>query len=415
MRQCFLTICIGIISLAASIQTVNARTLDTDAVNTDLQQAMAVDIAVNNTENQRWSIIRDFVKDLKNLNDLELGSPELLAASNDSVNDDEQESKIKLFAEHMKEIFLNYQTSVKPILLNNVKLKRRDDFAKQNKGELSGLFSKVINNHRTGRPVTGILNYKVDVSDSFFSEEIVDAGLLINFPELEHEIWVSDALRMEDELLVLYRMHRTYLDGIKYEKANQSEVISKAISSKKIGSYALLKGEDLESLAATEKALHVIPISKSKAATPQTRVDSIHTFVRSLKKVNVGQDIRLLKEDLVSIVSMYHEQVKPILMDNVKLNRDDDAAKQNSGELLSLFFPHSRNHHTGKPISGMLRYQQDVSSFFSEEKLEEAGVLTEHPELEKEKFIQDALTMESELIVLAEQHRKYLNQGTSIF
>jgi len=412
LRNKVFKICMVVVLLAVAAPSIHARSIDIDVVYAHLKQEMTADLAVQSVDSQRMKLIHEFVKRLRSLDDLGLGSPALQA---EGAERDEHALRLERLVVRIQSLLQDYHHVIKPVLLNNIKLKRSDDIAKQNQGELFILFRKTKYNHRTARPISGILHYKADISTSIFSEKLVDAGLLVNFPNLAQEPWVMDALAMEDELLVFFRMHRESLDGVIYEKTNEAVSLSQDVASTKPVSQILSKGIDRKSLVATEKALQKRAASTAKPLPAQERRRDVHRFVKALQSLGKVQDVALLKKEMALVVSMYQDMISPILLNNVKLKREDDAAKQNSGELLSLFFANRHNHHTGKPVSGILRYQHDISSFFAPPQWEDAGWLVVYPDLADDKVIQDALVMESELTVLAEQHRKYLNQGTSIF
>lgn len=370
----------------------------------------------------RVSLVHAFSNNLKQLDDKGLGDSRLFMDKQDVAKREQAQQQLDLFSKELGQIVDEYHQNIKPILLNNLKYKRQDKAAVQNYADLVKLFFVTKDNHYTGKPVTGLLFYKQDISDSIFSEKIVDAGMELNFPELKEAAWLTVALQMEAELNALRKLHQN-----DYELANK---IAEQPSQPNVKPVQVKKENKHESLISA----HITPfkrvstdvaqahitqeISKStKVITAAVReeelpigqrITRVQKFTRALRKLNVEQSLPLLEAEVNALVKTYRETIQPILIKNVSLKRQDAGARANKGDLFALFFRHRSNHYTGKPISGKLRYQKDVSNSLFSKKIMEVGLLVEQPNLADKLFIQDALNMEAELVVLLDKHRDYI-------
>ena len=322
-------------------------------------------------EYQRDRVVHHFVKKLSKLDDMGLGD----------VRVEQARDKLAVLKGKVEALVHTYQTEVRPILLNNVLLKRKDSGARMNKVDVSKLMFPTPYNHKTRRPIAGIFHYKQDMDDSLWHEKWVDAGLLVRFPDIEQEDWVQDALRMDAELMAFWRIHLSYMDGIRVQK-------NKAY---KHSSVQVKKDADK---------------GASKKLSGYEREVLVRKFVRRLQKLDDGQPWQDFRHSLQVLVEEYRANIKPVLVDNVNLNRVDRGAKANKGELISLFYPHRRNYKTGLPVSGKLSHEEDGQP---------VGYLVDNPDLRQDTVVQQALVMEKELRQLLGEHKQYLKHENSLF
>ncbi len=364
-------------ALAASSQDIYATM---QALKLESKQ----DHPVIEDENQRASLVKHWAKALTHLDDRGLGDVKL--QNKDSAANEKALAALK---SDIQALTTEYQQKIRGIFLNNFKFKRYDAVSRLNRDSLATLFFPSRYNHKTKRPIGGILHYKQNISDSFFSENMVDAGLLQNFPELKDEAWIQDAQTMETELLAIFNIYRESADGVKFVKPKtKAERQSKVAVSK----------------SHVPDGLHTWSASK--------REKVVRKFVRKLQKLDDTQPFADFKQDVVALLQTFEYTVKPILVDNVNQRRTDVGARANSGDLLGLFMENKYNHKTGKPISGKLKYEQDVSLFSDEKK--EVGYLVDDVSLQSDKVIQQALAMEQALQNLSNEHKKYLKFDNSV-
>jgi len=315
-------------------------------------------------EYQRDNIVKHFVRKLSKLDDKDLGA----------VNSDKNQDDLTALKREIEGLTYTYTHKVRPVLLNNIKLKRKDNGARMNKVELSKLMFSSKYNHQTRKPIVGIFSYQQDIDDSLFSEKLVKAGLFVNFPQLKEAPWVKQALKMDVELAAFRRMHLAYMDGIKFSH-NQ---LKKSSVQKNIQYEQSMVGD--------------WPAYK--------REKVVRKFVRKMQKLDDKQPFSAFKQDLVSLIATFEHTVKPILIDNINMKRFDIGARANKGDLISLFYPSNRNYKAGKPISSKL-YHGGSSE-------RDLGYLVVQPELAKDDVVQRALAMETELAKLLQEHRIYL-------
>jgi hypothetical protein len=251
---------------------------------------------------------------------------------------------------------------------------------------------------------------------------VVDAGLLVNFPALAQAEWVQEALQMEAELTVLRHMHKEYQDGyVHRERSSISESVKSVLTMKPstmettaIPSVAIKIAPTptkvtLAEVAISEGKLKNILAEQELELLPfEERMVLVQDFSKALKNIDERKPLEAFKKDLLHIVSIYKQQVRQVLVNNVNFKRVDVGSKANRGDLHALFFPNRSNHRTGKPVTGKLLYQKDVSDSFFSTKMEDVGLLVEHPQLAQEPFIQEALQMEQELTTLLAEHVYYL-------
>ena len=321
-------------------------------------------------ENQRDRIVRHFTKKVAKFDDLGLGD----------VQGEKNKQDLDALKQKLEVLLQIYQEEVRPILLNNIVLKRKDIGEKMNKVELSKLVFPTKYNHKTRKPIGGIFHYKQDIDDSFFGEQWVDAGLLVNFPEIADEKWVKDALKMDAELIAFWRIHLAYMDGISTAKINTAKKSAVAVT-----------------------PTHVKPQLNDWPAYKREKV--VRKFVRKMQKLDDNKTWDAFKQDLVVMLETYEYTVKPILVDNVNQRRPDIGAKANKGDLIGLFYPHQRNYKTGKPISSKLSHQDGDRM---------VGYLVQNPALKDDDVVKRVLVMQDELKKLLEEHKSYMKYDRSV-
>jgi len=347
-----------------------APAYDVTATMTQLYAESKQDRAVIADEYQRDNIVKHFIKKLTKLDDRGLGD----------VHSDKNQDDLAALKREIEDLTYTYTHQVRPILLNNIKLKRKDNGARMNKVELSKLMFASKYNHKTRKPIVGILAYQQDIGDSLFSENLVQAGLLVNFPQLKDAPWVQQAVKMDVELAAFRRMHLAYMDGIKFSHIN-------------------IKKSSVQASDKYEKSTVAdLPAYK--------REKVVRKFVRKMEKLDDKQPFSAFKQDLVTLIATFEKIVKPILIDNVNMRRSDIGARANKGDLISLFYPSNRNYKTGKPITSKL-YHGGSSEH-------ELGYLVVQPELAQDDVVQKALVMEDELAKLLQEHKTYLKNDKSL-
>ncbi len=311
---------------------------------------------------QRDRIVHHFVKKLAKLDDLGLG---------DVQREQNKQDLVKL--QHKIEALLHtYQTEVRPVLLNNIKLKRKDSGARMNKVDLSKLVFPTKYNHKTRRPIAGVFHYKQDIDDSLFGEHWVDAGLLVNFPELKNQAWVRDALRMDAELLAFWRIHMAYMDGIAVKKNKITKQSQVHVSASDVN-----------------QAVHDLPAHQ--------RERLVRKFVRRLQKLDASQPWSELRQALQTLLASYAKTIQPILVDNVNQRRVDVGARANKGDLIGLFYDKHRKGRVGTPITDVLQHY-----------------IAAQPALADDAVVKQALAMEQSLAQLRKEHMAYLQQERSL-
>ncbi len=328
------------------------------------------DRAVVADEYERDRIVKHFVKKLSKLDDKGLGA----------VNSDKNPDDLLALKREIEDLTYTYKHKVRPVLLNNIKLKRKDNGARMNKVELSKLMFATKYNHKTRKPIMGIFSYQQDIDDSLFGENLVQAGLFVNFPQLKEEDWVKQALRMDVELAAFRRMHLAYMDGIKFSH------------------HELKKSSVQKNTKYKQSMVSDWPAYK--------REKVVRKFVRKMEKLDDKQPFSSFKQDLVTLIATFEQTVKPILIDNINMKRFDIGARANKGDLISLFYPSNRNYKTGKPISSKL-YHGGSSKH-------ELGYLVVHPERAQDDVVKRALVMENELAKLLQEHKTYLKNDRSL-
>ncbi len=322
-------------------------------------------------ENQRNRIVHHFAKKLMKFDDLGLGD----------VQGEKNKQDLDALKQKLEVLLQTYKEEVRPILLNNIVLKRKDIGEKMNKVELSKLVFPTKYNHKMRKPIGGIFHYKQDIDDSFFGEQWVDAGLLVNFPEIVDEQWVKEALQMDAELIAFWRIHLAYMDGISTAKIKTAKKSAVAVTP-----------------AQVKTQMNDWPAYK--------REKVVRKFVRKMQKLDDDKAWDAFKLDLMALLETYEYTVKPILVDNVNQRRPDMGARANRGDLIGLFYPHKRNYKTGKPISSKLNHRGS-----SQQKL---GYAIRQPELMQNAVVKRALVMEEELETLLEEHKSYMKYDRSV-
>jgi len=302
---------------------------------------------------ERERIVKQWSKTLAKLDDRGLG---------DVKNKIHDTTRLAALQHDVEAILKTYYTQVRPILLNNVKYKRKDSAARENQANVAQLTFPTSYNHKTKKPIGGIFNYKQNISDSFFSREMVEAGLLVNNPELEQSQWVQDALKMEGELRGFQRLNLAYMDGLKF------------VSTKVAGT---------EKSSVSVNPEHVKTSVQSWSDHKREKV--VRKFVRIMQKLNFNDKSDDYKAKLNQLLDMYEYTVKSILVDNVSLHRTDIGARANLGDLIGLFYSSSAKNRRGKPISDQLPTA-----------------------MQSDEVVQNALVMEAELETLLEEHKVYL-------
>jgi len=370
----------------------------------------------------RKDVVNDFINALQELEDKGLGDVRLFEGENNTEKRQLAQAKLEMIVSQLEGLVETYHQTVKPILLNNIKLKRKDAAYLHNQNALIKLLYSSKNNHATGKPVTGIWDYKQDVSDSLFSSRMVDAGIKVNFPELAEADWIKQALAMETELIVLRKMHLR--DKIKQPEAElePGSVDSKKVVSGEANKFIVTNTSTSKikiltpdisyaAIEAIDKKLLTRPHQTTVAmiedeASAEQRMLIVQGFMKDIKRLEAENET--FKSDLVAIVETYEKTVLPILLDNISLERVDVGAKANMGNLIGLFHASFANHNTGRPILGKLRYKADVSDSFFSSEIAEVGPLIDNPEMANEPYIKNALNMEAELAALLQKHKEYL-------
>jgi len=300
-------------------------------------------------EQERKQLVKQWSKKLAKLDDRRLGDVK------DKVSD---ASQLLDLQHDVESILKMYRSHVRDILLNNVKFERKGDVARDNQSNLALLSFPTKYNHKTKNPIGGILHYEQNISDSIFSREMVDAGLLVNYPDLEHAEWVQDAINMQNELRGFQRLHMAYIDGIKFISTTVHEINESAVT---------------------------IDTTQNESLPDFKRERIVREFINSVLKLKQDETSTSFKKHLVEVLATYENKVKPILVNNVNMKRKDVAAESNKGELVKLFYIRSNPSHKKKPISDIIP-----------------------TDIRADKVVQKALVMESELKTLFEEHKDYL-------
>lgn len=376
----------------------------------EISNLPAKEVLIENRE----ATVNSFVKDLKKISDQGLGSPTLFEGNATDFTKEIFKPKLLELEETLATFVERYQKQVKPIFLDNIKHKRMDLDAVKNRGDLVQLFFASQYNHKTGKPISGLLMYKVDISHSLFSSEYVDGGVLINFPEMSQTTSFQEAMQMEMELRVLVRMHREYQEGVTFKDPPDEKTftLNKLGEGKSSGvNLPLVQPVVTDENSTHQNTANVssnLDMPTAEIVSEQERTKAVHHFTKLLQSLNVGTDLNQFEINVLEILKVYEGQVRPILVNNIRLQRKDDVAQLNKGELIALFFSNRSNNYTGKPFTGKLIYKKDVSDSIFSEKIEEVGLLVEKPELKQAPFIQRALNMEEELSVFLQKHHDYL-------
>ncbi len=354
-------------------------------------------------EAQRAKVVHHFTKQLEKFDDKGLGDIK-------RVKPEAQEDLIAL-KQNIQQLLGEYYEAVRPILLNNLKLKRKDNGVKANRVDLSRLMFPTKYNYKTHRPIVGIFKHKQNISDSIFSSNMVDAGILVNYPELKHASWVQEAMKMDKELITIWRMHRSYIDGVKFERKQtiKSEVKVKAETQKVMSSVVVPAPKPLQSNDGLKNSVdttseQIETTTNSLSAYKRERI--IRKFIRSLEGLDDNKPFPEFREDLTQLLETFESIVKPILVDNVNLQRVDIGARANKGDLISLFHEHKRNYYTGKPVMGKLKHNGGSAQGL--------GYLLVQPELEQDDIVKAALLMEEDLAQLLKEHKSYLKEDNSL-
>ena len=317
-------------------------------------------------EYERDRIVKHFVKKLSKLDDKGLGD----------INSDKNPDDLFALKREIEDLTYTYTHKVRPVLLNNIKLNRQDNGAKMNKGDLSKLMFTTKYNHKTGKPISGIFSYQQDIDDSLFGEKLVQAGLLVNFPKLKEESWVKQALKMDTELVAFRRMHLAYMDGAHFSRP-------------KFKKSLVQKNTKYKQNTTSDWSIY-------------KREKEVRKFVHKMKKLDNKQPFSAFKQDLVALLETFEQTVKPILIDNINLQRFDIGAKVNKGDLIALFYPNNKNYYTGKPVSSKLSHGGSSKH--------DIGYLVAQPELAQDDVVKRALVMEAELAKLLQEHKTYLER-----
>jgi len=323
---------------------------------------------------KRDVIVRHFVKKLAKFDDRGLGDVRLFAEGDAQKIKQDKQAELQGLVQDLQALLNTYQHKVRPILLNNLKFKRKDSVAQLNKADLSTLVFPTKYNHKTRKPIAGIFAYKQNISDSWFDKHMVDAGLFNNFPELKHEAWVQDVLDMDRELAAFWRIHKSYQDGMKFtrpktlaEKQSQVQVDHRVVLS----------------------AVHDWPAYK--------REKVVRKFIRQLQKVKKLKGVPDIKQALQPLQRLFEETVKPILVDNVNMQRKDIGARANKGDLIGLFYDAHIKGRVGKPLQKLLQPYLDEK------------IVSEH-----DAWVTQALGMENTLFKLRQEHIAYLKNESEL-
>jgi hypothetical protein len=111
------------------------------------------------------------------------------------------------FKQDLVTLIATFEQTVKPILIDNINMKRFDIGARANKGDLISLFYPNKKNYKTGKPI----------SSKFYhgGSSKHELGYLVAHPELAQDDVVQRALVMETELAELLKEHKIYLKAYK--------------------------------------------------------------------------------------------------------------------------------------------------------------------------------------------------------
>jgi len=332
-------------------------------------QALKLEIKQDRTviedDTERDSLVRHWAKALARLDDRGLGDAQLQS---------KDKQHLAALRRDIEELTHTYHQVVRSIFLNNFKLKRYDAVARSNRASLATLFFPSRYNHKTKRPISGILQYQQDISGSLFSSKLVNAGLLINFPELKQAAWIQNAQAMETELLAIFNLYRERVDGVKFVKPKtKAERQSKVVVS----------------------ASHV-PEGLHKWS-PSKREKVVRKFIRKLQKVNKMKDIDAIKQALQPLHESFEYTVKPILVDNVNMRRKDIGARANKGDLIALFYDNHSKNRVGKHL------QQRLQPYLDNKVLSK-----------QDAWVGQALGMENSLFKLREEHMAYLKDENDV-
>lgn len=392
--------------------------LPTQAATQAIEHALQDETFTALESSQRIGLVHDFVYRFKNLN---------ADVIDDTLESNDEQARINAwsdFKQDVSEVLVLYQLA-RPVLLANVQLELRDEAANLNKGELYNLFFFTKRHQQKNQPFSGLLAYTSDDGVAF--------GVAAVQPDWLDDAVVQQALMMEEELKVLREKHRYYLQTQQLEQqAKRQDKVKAARKEKRKMQQAIQGRVDTGTFAPiSETALTQVQPALTQAiaaATDDTlpskqRIKLVHDFVQACKHIDdlgLGSaealtwevSIQLAKKkdfelQLQNIVAQY-QSVKPVLLQNIKLQRGDEAVQLNVGDMLSVFYSHRRNYHTGKPISGLLRHQSKKSLGWLESKTIDAGVLVQFPELEQSDMIQAAIQLETEFAALLQQHQDYL-------
>lgn len=385
-----------------------------------IQQALAQTAAEQASETPSTLSLNQFVRAFKRLN---------VNAWEDAVQANHAamiQAEQLAFMQDVEAVLMEYKQHIKPLLLNNLRFHRSDDMAKLNKGELEGLFF-TKRHQQKGVPFSGLLAYE-DGGQA--------AGLAVLNPNIKEMPTIAQALMMESELRYFLQAHiddqkASTLQQRKAARSQQSLKIvfpEKAVSSAhlgrvSVGTIATNTDEQHQALRQRlELEIREVAASDLSEDERMTRVNHFAAMVTRLDDQGLGSvktqgwdesisqpKIAMFLSDLQALVSEY-EHIKPILMANIQYASDDVAADVNYGALLSLFHSHRRNYFTGKPISGLLQHQQDVSESWFSHQYTDAGVLLNFPELEKHEVVQQAIMLEAELLVLLDMQKQGLEK-----
>jgi len=368
---------------------------------------------------ERIGLVQDFVSHFKKLNAdavddaLEAGGDLAAAAAWSDFKHD------------ISEVVALYQ-SARPVLLANIQLHLRDEAAMLNKGALYDLFFFTKRHQQRNQPFSGLLTFTLSDGQAL--------GIAAHQPAWLGEEVVQQALLMEAELQVIREKHSYYMDiQPREQEAKRNEKIKEVrkeirkpnrVSEVQVDVGAFVAISD-KALAQVQPSLqHEIDRVEDDALPINTRMSLVHDFAQACKHLDdlgLGSAEALSWEEAVQVAKKndfemqlkklvaHYQEVRPVLLRNIKLQREDEAPQVNVGDLLSLFYSYRRNYHTAKPISGLLRHKAKASVGWFEEKMIDAGVLVQFPELEQADAIQAAISLETELAALLQMHQDYLN------
>lgn len=385
-----------------------------------IQQALAQTDVKQEADTQRIPSIRPFIRAFKRLN---------ADGWEDAVREDNA-AKMKAeqlaFMQDVEALLMEYEQHIKPLLLNNLRFHRADEMAKLHQGELQDLFF-TKRHKQQGVPFSGLLAYE-DGGQA--------AGLVVLRPDIQNMPSITQALIMESELHYLLRAHidDQKVSASQQRKAAYNQQSLKLVLPKKevlaahpglvsVGTVAVYQDEQKQAMQ-QRLALEIgeVKASDLSASVRMDRVDHFVATCQHLDDQGLGnvkipawdeamsqQKIAIFLADLQALIGEY-AQIKPILMANIQHPSDDVAADVNYGALLSLFRSHRRNYFTAKPVSGLLRHQQDVSESWFGHEYADAGVLVNFPELEHHEVVQQAIMLEAELVVLLDMQKQVLDK-----